>query len=490
MKKTKYFIFAAAAALFAACSSDDGLAPEKQPTAQTGQVPVAFSAYVNRGTTRAGAQGELVTTAMTGKVDLATNGFGVFAYYTDNQPYGAMSTPDFTYNQFVSGTTTTGDNPTTTWTYTPIKYWPNEYGDDAQSFGQDRLTFFAYAPYVKVTPATGRLNTGTAAVDAAKSGIVGLTSNAATGDPYVKYYVDFNPAKSVDLCWGVAAEAYNSSVEGSLNGIGAGAPYIDVLKPQAGTAGNIKFAFKHALASLNVQIDADVNKKTHDETNDVDKNTKIWVRSVTFEGFAEKGSLNLNSTWSSTATTPQWYELTSTNTLIGVGSTTICDGRIDGKEGQTTATANNEITGLNTKLTQGGAYNWSDENGLVVSNDYVGVQKAAVNLFNSTTETTPVFVIPNGQPLKVTIVYDVETYDTNLAGYLSDGKTKGKSVENKITKEIKTTGDSPTAITMAAGKKYTIKLHLGMTSVEFEATVDDWGDTSTGGEAWLPVNNE
>ena len=40
----------------------------------------------------------------------------------------------------------------------------------------------------------------------------------------------------------------------------------------------------------------------------------------------------------------------------------------------------------------------------------------------------PIFVIPNGDKLKVTIEYDVLTSEPNLAGTLNDGTTKGSVV--------------------------------------------------------------
>lgn len=485
MKQKKLFILAAAAALLAACSSDDGITAEKQAAQQAAQQEVGFSAYVNRGTTRAGDAGILDTGAKSPNVTgLRKYGFGVFAYYTDGVPYGETATPDFMYNQKVS--CKDGDE---TWYYTPIKYWPNEFGTNAESEGKDKLTFFAYAPYVTVIPGTGRIDTNVHTEDnALTSGIVGMTSNVATGDPYIKYYVDFDPDNSVDLCWGVAKTDFSSSVVSSLNNKIAGEPYIDVLKPQiqTGTGAKINFDFKHALASLNVQIDAAFDEVSSASlTNDRDKNTRIWVRSVTFEGFTDKGSLNLNA---SATVGPLWYELSSTNTLIGSGSVTIYDGRRDGKEAQSNATASNEKPfNLNASLVQKYAYQnpYNESNGLTDNHGTKGVTKTAVNLFDCETLDKPIFVIPTGEELKVTIVYDVETYDPNVAGYLADGVTKGSVVENKISKNIKISSSN---VKLEAGNAYTVKLHLGMTSVQFEASVSPW-TPQTASDTDLPINN-
>lgn len=490
MKQKKYLFIAAAAALFAACSSDD--ATTEQAQKQEAPQEVSFSAYVNRGTTRAGLSQEIKTETLGYDGIHGSAGFGVFGYYTDGKPYSETSTPDFMYNQQVKQTSDAGP-----WVYSPIKYWPNEFGNDAISDNQDRLTFFAYAPYVNVTPATGRVNP-----TEEEWGIVGLTSNTATGDPYVKYYVSVIPSQSVDLCWGVAAtDATPAGIGGTTadnSNIKAGKPYIDVFKPASDT--KVKFNFHHALARLNVQIDATIDEvapaKTKDYPDAAKQLTRIWVRSVTFEGFTDKGKLNLNSTYTAGAN-PDWYEISSANTKIGSGSMTIYDGRRDGKEGFTgdAAKATNETTiGLNEQLIQSKPYKetasatpYPYTDGLVEGNDHTGVPSAktgAVNLFASATATDPIYVIPTNDNFKVTIVYDVETADPNLSKYLSDGVIKGSTIENTITQEINFGSD---AAPIVAGKAYVVKLHLGMTSVKFDAEVTEWGD-ATEKDVNLPIN--
>lgn len=189
MKKS-FLILAAAAGMFAACTNEDAVLD--QPVAQQGQTPVTFGAYVPRTTTRAGFAGEVTTDGLkTTDGDLKTAGFGVFAYYTDNGKYDDnLSTPNFMYNEQV-----TSDG--TKFSYSPVKYWPNEYGGTAISDETDKLTFFAYAPYVNVTPSTGKVDPGTNKADT--WGITALSRNTAAGDPIVKYVVNFDPTKSVDL---------------------------------------------------------------------------------------------------------------------------------------------------------------------------------------------------------------------------------------------------------------------------------------------------
>ena len=200
--------------------------------------------------------------------------------------------------------------------------------------------------------------------------------------------------------------------------------------------------------------------------------TKIYVREVTFEGFADKGMLNLNSEAKTADYTPKWVDLSGINEIKS-GKVTIYDGRRDGREGQVNAEASNEKPqNLNSAIIQ----NSSATDGVLGTAYY--------NLFASSTVDKPILVIPTGEDLRITIVYDVETADDNLATFLSNGTTHGSSVENKITKAITLNGSN---LKLAAGKSYRVNLHLGMTSVKFDAAVTEWSDVSTG-DVDLPVN--
>lgn len=381
-----------------------------------GDGQVRFGAYLHRTTSRAGYEGELNTGV------LQTEGFGVIAFYTDDMQYDQLSVPNFMYNQKVTFNTTGS-----VWDYAPVKYWPNESGTD-------KLTFFAYAPWIEVSTLTGH------AVDGLAEGIAALTRPNHVGDPMVSYYASLDPARRVDLCWAI--------------------PQRDRQRPTA-TDYKVPLTFYHALASLNVQVKAEA-------INDTPYSTHIYVRSVTFEGLARKGMLNLNSTNTSA---PQWFDLSGKGDP-GVENVTVYDGRLDGKEGR--AASGNEVpASLNTKVVQG-------------ADATAGVTVTPCNLFSSVTATEPVYVIPTGEPLRVTIVYDVETADAKLVGqYLSDGTTNGSSVENRITAYVMTTGDSPEQITLEAGKKYTVTLNLGLRTVDVTASVTPWAD-GTSGEADLP----
>ena len=141
----KIFLFAATAALLTACSSEEltGIESAQQTAADNA---INFKAYTPRSTTRAGVPGD-----QNDIKDVAKNGFGILAYYTDDEKYDKESSmPTFMYN-----TKVTSADDGATWTYNPVMYWPNEFGSKATSDYTDYVSFFAYAPYIDVTNETG-----------------------------------------------------------------------------------------------------------------------------------------------------------------------------------------------------------------------------------------------------------------------------------------------------------------------------------------------
>ena len=463
MKRIACLVLFFAAALLTSCNlniESQGEKPQKDDTS------VGFGVYMKRGvTTKAGYAGELTTE----KLKTVANGFGVFSYYGNGALYNETSKPDFMYNQQVKFTTNG------VWEYTPIKYWPNEYGAEAGSESADRLSFFAYAPYVEVTPSTG-IVTASDNTD----GILGMTRNIAAGDPMVMYGACLQPGGGVDLCWGVSADTFTSSVDGNKNNVQSGDPFIDVIKPKTGD--RLTFEFNHALSQLNVQIDTDVDVESH-ATSTLDSKTRVYVRSVSFTGFTTRGSLNLNSKRGN----PAWFDISGTGRLRR-DPVTVYDGRSDGLEGVSTAAdVNEEPAVLSPIIVQ------SKEFGTETPDEVsTGVTGKTVNLFAQAGSrpvadvNAPVMVVPIvGVPVTVTIVYDIETKDNNLSSFLSDGVTHGISIENKITKTVQIDGQN---MTLKPGMRYVIGLHLGLTSVKFDAEVKTWDDSQYEGSAFLPVN--
>ena len=471
MKKSNVLLLAAMA-MMASCNSDviEGLS--SAPQESDGPATVNFNAYTSRGVTRSGTVGAVTNTLLkSGSTAFGQAGFGVFAYYTNADDYASDVRPNFMFNQQVKWNDTYN-----LFDYTPVRYWPNEYGQTAQSEDIDKVSFFAYAPYVEVKPATGYLEDAGEGNEEATWGITGTTRNTYTGDPLVKYITSFDMDKSVDLCWGV----YNEGASGwaTMNGLQTttnGLPWLNVQHAKS-VDQRLNFTFRHATARLNVQVDADVDGGgnatelgTHYGTGGTvaDNATKVYVRSVAFTGVAAQGALNLNNT---KPFEPLWMNYSGTGWIENGQSVTVYDGLRDGYEGLAAATANNEtVTGLNP---------------VVISNEgntTAGVTHTTVNLFGrssgATALTDGIFVIPTGERVSITIVYDVETAVPNLPGYLSDGQTHGTSVENKITTDLKVGGQ---ALTFEGGKSYTLRMHLGMNSVKFSAEVsEDWDDGAT-----------
>jgi len=310
--------------------------------------------------------------------------------------------------------------------------------------------------------------------------ITALSKNSATGDPIVKYIVDTNPATSVDLCWGVAANPTGyTQIAGTGSVPAEGDNFENLVKEEKAADGKINWLFKHALAKLNVKVIMNVDEATPSITASalVDANTKVCIREITLGGFLMKGALNLNSEDGKGAdATPNWLAYDGATEAVYEGPVTFFDGFKDGKElTDNNIQKNEKPTGLNPVLIAGQS----------IPTD------AFVNLWDGAADADePIYVIPTGEPMTCNIVYDVDTKDANLTGILSDGKTHGSSVENNIN-YAKGTGLAPENVfdAIEAGKAYEVKIYVGLTSVKFEASVKDWDDTPGAVDVELPENN-
>lgn len=415
----KIFTLAAVAALvLSACAKIE----TEKPVVDE---PVGFAAYAGNALTKAGTAGEMTTTA------LQTAGFGVFAYQTTGD-YSSSAEPNFMYNTKVS---------TSSWTYSPIKYWPNQVANgntDSQSataIQADKVSFFAYAPHVPVTASTG-VPSGSVSV---AEGITALTSNATAGDPKVTYKVSNDLNKQVDLLWAVSNGATWNNVAGGTNTPTAGKPYLNLQKPAIGTA--IHFYFKHALAQINLQAVAAYNQTT--AGGDAKDGVKITIASVELSvpNQYETAVLNLNNTG---VNTPLWEDATGSSTLA------------------LTVSGDN----INSTLKDGGDVD--------AASQPAGVTATATDVIVDGKYYT---VIPTSAntPVNVKVTYYVTTDDADL-------KNGYSRVENVISKDV------TFANGFAAGTKNTIKMILGISEVKFEAEVSDWADGTTG-NVNLPINN-
>lgn len=386
----KYFIFTALAAVaLAACTKIE----TNEPVVNVDE-PVLFSAYSGRAATKAKPIGTVAELA-------AQGGFGVFAYYTANDNFSNSAKPNFMWNQAVTSSDD-GNN----WTYTPIKYWPNNDSNTANNSATwvDHVSFFAYAPVVTATDKTTGATANTV-------GITAVTGNDTAGDPKVTYVVAEDPSQSVDFL-------YNNTA------------HLDMTKQ--GVGAKVDFNFQHALTRLGIIVQGVFDKTSAPSADDVDGNTKIYIESLnitTTANIAKKGVFNLNTkTWGS-------------------------------KEGTATLAIGSNIP---------------DE--LKSPND--GVTKEETSLIKKDANNNDQYFmfIPDAaaQEYNFNIVYKVITTDENLS-------TGSSEITNNITKKA--------SIKFEAGKAYTIKLELGMTTVKMSASVQNWNDADPQPDPiWLPIN--
>lgn len=463
MKKIALFALAAAGIL-SSCSQSSDLVndlPTPSKEQKEEKTPISFDTYNAKSavvrSSRAGYAGDM-TTAM-----LQKEGFGVIAYYTGSDDYSAWTkeAPNFMYNTKVSVAGANGTDPSNDpWTYSPTVYWPNGNATadnvGAAGTGGGKLSFFAYAPYVAVTPSTGIV---TATGDAATTGITALSSNAAPTAPTVSYSL----AGGVDLLWGTAGTngatvSGNTAQTGTTLTNGKAAVNVDLTKMK--TDGKINFLFKHALAQINsLKVVADIDNNGA-ATGGSLSNTKIYVEKVTLAngetGVPSESTIIGNGTFD--LTTGLWTAGSDKEEFsYNISAETVW------AEGDVALSTDIQIPETTPNVTPGNAW----ENIFATP----GVTTTATDVLNGISTK----LIPgSGQKLKITIKYWVTTKDSNL----SKGYTW---IPQEITKTI-SLGD------IEMNKSYGIVMHLGLTSVKFTATVSDWVAAGSEVRADLPVN--
>lgn len=486
MKKL-LFITASALALLASCSSETDSTSTICPNPQTASDAIAFGTYLSKGTnTRAGATGSINTTDALKK----STGFGVFAYYTQDKDYdaaGETQTPNWMYNQKVAW-----DNTQSDWMYSPLKYWPNDNGtaDDKGATGTttSKVSFFAYAPFA------GNESDGTIPEGEKTSGITAFSANNAAGHPTVTYRLS-KDGKEVDLLWGTApANKKYETVTGTdvtVNKVSDAAlapTNINIQKLKTG--GKVAFLFKHALAKFGgsnettktkpdgtpetvtttngLQVKLDIDKDRAITGGDKDPATKVTIKTIeiqnsnatgTVEDLNGDGTADDNDKIVSGGTfdlaTGLWTPLTE---YIDIDHTITSPGSTTGKGSETersSATIADALAEPATVAT--GTAGWD------ALPD--GVTTKAQNVYKE--ESNPLVFIPGTKPsFKITVAYVVRTKDAHLAkGYTE--------AVQKITHNVAFQD------AVQVNKKYNLLIHLGLTSVKFEATVSNWDLDST-----------
>ena len=176
------------------------------------QVPVTFSTYgLKQADTKADAS------YVAPGADFAEGSVvGLYGFYHDNSTFATDpdNIADFMYHTALT------KQSNGSWTYSPIKYWPNEYGTGANSTEVDRLSFWGYYP----RNAEG--------LSLYKSGTTTAYDNDTPGIPKATFTQKENPDDMIDLMF--------SQLEN------------DLTKP--GLSENVTLRFRHALALVEFQL--------------------------------------------------------------------------------------------------------------------------------------------------------------------------------------------------------------------------------------------
>ena len=403
----QHFLLLCLPLLLWSCGAADtgAITPEGEP------VPVRFDTYVAQSATSRAATQPLSN--ITDIASLRAVGFGVFGYYDDNKSYDSdKDTPNFMYNQQVAWNT--GDKA---WTYSPLKYWPNETGSDESDSRTDRLSFFAYAPYLK---GDARLN---------------FSANNAKGDPTVTYTTPNDLGQCLDVL-------YATKPDGT-------SPYTDLTKQNVGDS--VTFSFHHTMSRLNFNVRAAFDEIAAGSNAKADS-TRITVESITLETesseattaplFFTSGTLNLHTgVWTKA---PNGSDGTPKIVLSGNAISTDVRDQGDKRVYQMLDADKKVIPGVDNIWRNAGT-----------GNGYITLLP---------NPDLPAAAAPN---LKVTIVYYTTSDDPRLV--LSGGRSRVKSTVSKTLSGFR----------FERGKAYAINLLIGMTSVKFTVQVQNWRDPIT-----------
>lgn len=471
------------AVLAYACSGSE--VTESGPTEPgAGNAPeaIVFDSYLQR--TANGTRTTYPVGTLVGAVDnaaLQAASFAVFAQYTQNTPWAssAKTTPfNFMWHQKV-------DYDTDHWTYSPVKYWPNDNqpadNQDAQgSVAHSYLTFFAYAPYQQVdTPTTGFDVKDYDGPDAGTApdhdGIVAVSGNGANmADSYVYYRTSlekpFGIDESVDLLWATAKDRYKYDSNDAYD--------------DGRVADNVQLVFKHALTKLAINAKAMIDR-TADHTSPaystaVDGNSRIFIDSVnvTSPEYYTEGKLMLAPnadvpTWDYAGVSAKSHFKFGDNAAIGHDVINSSKAMDDINYSMRYAAPNVPTA---TSITDTDSDGLDDDTGLTL----VETARAAFNAMEQGVTDSerqlsagyPVILFPPGnvaQAISVHVVYHVVTFDPNLTlnepKYYSD-------VTNNITASL-----GGASFMFEPNKQYKLVLNLGLTSAKFEVSVlDDAGE--------------
>jgi hypothetical protein len=225
MKKNFLWAMMAAAVLMS-CNPDKDLMENRN---QVDGNAVAFSTYVNK------SRASVVDTD-----HIKLHGFAVNAYYTGLDIFEDATQPGFdgTFERFMDNTKVSFNKEKGTWTYSPVKYWPNTEGE--------QVSFFAYAPY----------------------NCPQITFPNDDNRSTLLFSVNNDVKQQVDLVYHKAGGDAVAGIEKS----------IDLQKPTINSTINLNFL--HALSRISFNVKAVVDDVNANSDNLLDGNTRINIRKL------------------------------------------------------------------------------------------------------------------------------------------------------------------------------------------------------------------
>lgn len=293
------------------------------------------------------------------------------------------------------------------WSYTPVKYWPTKVGD--------KVSFFAYAPYV----------------EDGKDKVIELSDNSAIGAPTATITLPDDPSKTIDF---VAAVQMNKTHDNS-----------------ASANNNVSFTLKHEMTRVKVQ--AKLDKSVYDASPK--HKTFVVIKNVTFNNkgqFYKSGIYTFSTDDSKRGTwaAPTTNDLTYTLNLNGVLKTETITAATATDAAATGASANsNYKTGVKgLKLVNTTAKD------LFKNSEYLFLIPVSANNEDGLTDGKAT----------ATIEYDIVTEDSKLlTGYSCTSATKTVLLP---------------AGTLKQGISYNYIFTIKLDEIVLNATVNEWDKPS------------
>lgn len=283
-----------------------------------------------------------------------------------------------------------------------------------------KISFFAYAPH----KTSEEINTS--------ANITSISGNEDKGAPVIGFTVNPNYKKQIDLL-------YN------------GTPAINLIKPSIDK--KVQFQFRHALSRVGFKaiiiVDEVADKEDGSSSGDgsnhkgilLDKNSTLIINSITFKpaDFSTSGNLNLK--------TGEW-DIKEFGTM---------EFKFDDDD---------FINGSNIFKGSASESTVADENG---TNEGTDEKKSrVVKLIDEYLMLIPNHVKEDGTIKKANVELIVD--------YTIEAEDKKLASEKIGFNEVIT---APFEFEFKQGEAYDFVIHIGLTSVKLDASVNDWGNTDT-----------